>query len=151
MLASSVPIALVLATAVYIFDRDWSTVRFLAPLSALQPEIGGGFGPLGNTLPSFLHAYAFALLVILALRPNRHANTVGALGWLSVAGTLELLQIDSARGFCDGVAGSISNLIWIDGAGTCLVSGIFDTGDLWATALGCITAWAASRFSELRR
>ena len=127
MLGSSVLIALVLAMAVYIFDRDWSTVRFLAPLSAFQPGIGGWFGSLGNTLPSFLHAYAFALLVILALRPYRHATTVGALGWLTVAGILELLQIDSFREFCDGVAGSISNLIWINGAGTCLVSGIFDS------------------------
>jgi hypothetical protein len=151
ILGSSALIALVLGTAVYLFDRDWSTVRFLAPLSARQPGVGGWFGSLGNTLPSFLHAYAFALLMILALRPYRHAATVGALGWFTVAETLELLQIDSFRQFCDGVAGSLSNLVWINGAGTCLVSGIFDTGDLWATALGCSAAWAASRFTESRR
>jgi len=151
MLGASVPIALVLATAVYIFDREWSSVRFLAPLAAWQPGMGGWFGPLGNTLPSFLHAYAFALLVILALRPYRHAATVGALGWLTVAGTLELLQIDSFREYCDGVAGSLTGLYWFNGAGSCLVSGIFDAGDLWATVLGCLTAWAASRFLELRQ
>ena len=93
MLGSSVLIALVLAMAVYIFDRDWSTVRFLAPLSAFQPGIGGWFGSLGNTLPSFLHAYAFALLVILALRPYRHATTVGALGWLTVAGSQQAVEV----------------------------------------------------------
>jgi hypothetical protein len=143
--------ALVLGTAVYLFDRDWSMVRFLAPLSAWQPGTQGWLGPFGNSLPSFLHAYAFALLVILALRPYRHASAVGALGWLVVAGTLELLQADSFRDICSGTAGSLSNLHWLRVPGACLVNGSFDTGDLWATALGCFLAWVASSFSELRR
>lgn len=147
----SVAAALAVGTSVYLFDRDWTSVRFLAPLSIWQPGVRGWFGALGDTLPSFLHAYAFALLVILALRPWRHASTVGALGWFAIAAMLELLQADVFRDFCSTAAGLLSNLSRVSRSATCLVSGSFDTGDLWASASACCIAWAVSRFAELRR
>jgi hypothetical protein len=57
--------ALLLGTSVYLLDRDWASVLFLAAIADRQPGALSVFGEFGYTLPSFLHAYAFALLIIV--------------------------------------------------------------------------------------
>ena len=139
-LPASALVGILLGTSVYLLDRDWATVLFLAPVAASQGDQANLFGPLGQVLPSFCHAYAFALLLILALGRTRRARLLGALTWFAIAAGLEALQMErlsvlllrSTAPYPDSpVIGSAFNFV---------VNGRFDPGDLLATGLGCLVA-----------
>lgn len=138
--ALSALFALLLGAGVYLLDRDWDSVRLLAPLSDLQPQAFGWFGSPGYMLPSLLHAYAFTVLLILALGPYRHARAAGTLVWFTVAATMELLQADGFDPLFEGSTAQLSGPFWIEGMRAYFLNGYFDAGDLWGTALGCVTA-----------
>jgi hypothetical protein len=143
-LFASAVAALVAGTAVYVLARDWAPVLFLAPLADWQPGRLGLFGGLAYTLPAFLHAYAFALLLILALLPSRSARWLGALAWLLLASGLEVLQSGVVKAF---VAEHFHAIAGTPVAGAFLgyiTFGRFDAADLVATALGVFTAWLTS-------
>ena len=134
--------------AVYLLGRDWSTTQFLTPVSAWQPELQVSFGYLGANLPSLCHAYAFSLLIILALWPARHARLAGALLWLFVASALECLQ---AEAILDRVAigsGWLAGNPLADGILAYMINGHFDVADLAATALGVSAAFVATSILE---
>jgi hypothetical protein len=141
-------LALIAGCLVYVADRDWTSTMFLAPFASLQPPASGLFGPLGLVLPSFLHAYAFALLLIIALGRTRWAAFVGAGGWFVCAAVLELLQAEPLREhfFVTGMTGAPSPLIAAFQSYT--VNGQFDPGDLLASLLGCASALAISFVRE---
>ena len=150
-LAGSALVALLIGVSIYVLDRDWASTLFLAPFSAWQLEGTGTFGPLGYLLPSFLHAYAFALLIGVALRPMRNAATAGALGWFAIAATFEFMQAESFHGLALDTNGYTPGWLLIDSVQAYVVHGCFDAGDLWATASGCFTACVIATLSEIQR
>jgi len=141
-------LALVAGSVVYVTDRDWASTTFLAPFAGLQPAASGFFGPLGFVLPSFLHAYAFALLLILALGPTRRAAVLGAGAWFVCAATLEILQAGPMQELL--VPGELTNASFSPSSAfqTYIVNGRFDPGDVLASLLGCVTALAISLVRE---
>ena len=141
-------IALVLGTGIYIFERDWAAVLFLVPWSDGQPGPAGRLGPLAYTLPAFLHAYAFALLIIFALRPSRLARQIGALSWLFVAAGLECLQSEYMNGLIVDGSGGLAGIPLVDSLLGYMTNGRFDAADLLATALGVLVAYVASSVQE---
>lgn len=144
LLTGSAVFAVFVGTAVYLLDRSWSSVLFLAPFDAWQPDRVGLFGALGYSLPSLMHAYTFALLLILALMPSRAARWLGPLAWLVVAAGLELLQADAAKAF---IVEHFSTTAGTPVAGTFYryaFYGNFDVADLVATAIGVFAAWLTS-------
>jgi len=142
-LAGTAVVALAVGACVYLLDRDWVSTMFLGAFAGWQPARYAVFGALGDTLPSFLHAYAFTVLLVLALWPWPKARGWVAPGWFAIAAGLEILQ-------APGVA--LAAFGPPDSAGTPLVRslalyawrGEFDPADLWATALGCATAWVVT-------
>lgn len=141
-------LALLVGASVYLLDRDWAAVQFLAPFAALQGEQANLFGTLGHVLPSLCHAYAFSLLLILALGRTRRARLLGALLWFAVAAGLEALQsvrisvllTDLAAPYRDSpVLGSFANYA---------ANGHFDPGDLLAAGLGCMAAGVVASAQE---
>jgi len=97
LLAGSAMASLLLGVGVYLIGRDWGSVLFLQPFAALQPSWNIAAMPAGAWLPSLLHAYGFALLIILMLRPHPRAPVYGASGWLLIAALLEWLQSTPAE------------------------------------------------------
>ncbi len=151
LLPASGLLALFTGAAVYLVDRDWTTALFLAPVSAWQPDLGVSLGSFGLSLPSLCHAYAFTLLIILALRPARHARLTGALAWLTVASALECLQADPiAERIASGVGLLAGNPV-ADGFLAYMLNGHFDLADLAATALGVLAAFVATSTLERKR
>ena len=144
-------IAVVLGTGIYIFERDWAAVLFLMPWADGQPGPAGWLGPLAYTLPAFLHAYAFALLIMLALPPSRLARRVGALSWLFVAAGLECLQSEYLKGLITDGSGSLAGIPPVDSLLGYIMNGRFDAADLLATALGVLVAYVASSVQEKRQ
>jgi hypothetical protein len=147
VLPASAVVALLVGTCVYIVDRDWASTRFLASIADWQPEGIAFFGSLGSTLPSFFHAYAFALLLILALRPYRYARPLGAAAWFLIASGLEYSQMAGSSVPAPALAGfPIMNSFY-----NYAVLGRYDPGDLWAAGLGCLLAFVVVSLLEIRR
>ena len=143
LLAGSALAALTLGIAVYLLDRDWHTVLFLAPLADFQPGRYDLFGSLGGVLPSFLHAYAISMLLAVALSPWPGSRLPACAAWFGVAGLLELLQAAASGpgGLLPhpGPAAGAALPEFIRGYA---VSGRFDAADLWTTALGCAVTYS---------
>lgn len=141
-------VALVLGTCVYLLDRDWATALFLAPLAGFQGEQVGLFGSAGYVLPAFCHAYAFSLLLILALGRSRRVRNSGALAWFAVAAGLELLQSPPIAALLRPLA------VWYPDSpalGSFVMyaqNGRFDPYDLAAAGLGCVAAWFLASVPE---
>jgi hypothetical protein len=144
-------LALFIGTSVYLLERDWASTLFLAPFSDWQPAVRISFGRLGDSLPSFLHAYAFALLLILVLGPARHARLLGALSWLAVATGLECLQADITHSLFANGTGAVAALPFVNSFQTYIVNGHFDAADLLASGLGVLLAYVASSVPEKPR
>lgn len=148
-LAASALAFLLLGTCVYILDRDWATAWFLAPLAGLQGEPAGLFGSVGFVLPAFCHAYAFSLLLILALGRTRRACLLGALAWFAVAAGLEFLQLAPMSARLQTLAAWYTDSPVLGSIMMYAVHGRFDPYDLAAAGLGCVAAWLiASRPEE---
>ena len=144
-------LALLIGTSVYLVDRDWATVQFLASFAALRGEQANFFGALGQVLPAVCHAYAFTLFLILALGQTRCARFLGASGWFLLAAGLEVLQAEWVSAALSGLAallpesqGLSSSII------NYAVNGRFDPGDVLAAALGCAAAFLVASVLEAR-
>lgn len=148
LLAASAVCALLAGTSIYLLDRDWATVLFLAPFAEWQPGETGIYGTLGYTLPSFFHAYAFALLLILVMRPARHAPLFGALTWLAIASIMETLQGAPVRALILESAAIPAGVPVLGDFQSYVVHGSFDGGDLMATGFGCLVAFLAATIAE---
>jgi hypothetical protein len=140
-LAATAVAALGLGVCVYLLDRAWGSTMFLSAFAGWQPARHGAFGPLGGILPSFLHAYAFTVLLIVALWPWREARPWVALGWFSVAAALEILQAPTVSLAIFGPPEAMTGMPLIRSVALYAARGEFDWADLWATALGCTAAW----------
>ena len=147
--ATSGLISLLLGVLVYLLDREWESVLFLAAFSTWQPAVMGWFGPLGPNLPSFFHAYGFALLIILALGGMRVSALLGATGWFGVAVLLEALQSEPIGNFLITTRSFFSNSVFGRAVEAYVVNGSFDTGDILATAIGCLAAGAVAYTMEV--
>ena len=150
-LATSALIALVLGTCVYLLDRDWATALFLAPLAGLPGVRIGLFGPLGYVLPAFCHAYAFSLLLILALGRSRRARTFGALAWFAVAAGLEVMQSPKVATLMAPTAVLHTDSPVLGSIMMYAMNGRFDPYDLAAAGLGCVAAWLVASLPEERK
>lgn len=148
-LLSSILLALLVGTLVYIFDRDWASTRFLAPLADWQGDQSALFGALGQVLPSFCHAYAFALLLILMLGRSRYARQLGAAAWFAIAAGLELLQAERLQILLPEPTALPADSTLVNSIYTYLADGHFDPGDLLAAGLGCLVAFFVSSILEV--
>ena len=140
--------ALILGISVYLLGRDWASTLFLTPFAAYQPETTWSFGWPGLVLPSLLHAYAFSLLLILALGPARYARQIGALSWFFIAAGLEVLQAEYFQHLFSVPTLHPSAATLTASIHSYVVNGQFDFGDLAASAVGCILAFAIASVVE---
>jgi hypothetical protein len=146
--SGSALLALFLGTSVYLLDRDWATVQFLVPFAVFQGERANLFGTLGQVLPSLCHAYAFSLLLILALGRTRGARFFGALAWFVVAAGLEALQSLRFSVPLTGLTGPPADSPVLGSIANYAANGHFDPGDLVAAGLGCVAACLVASAQE---
>jgi len=147
-LPASAFLALAIGTSVYVLDRDWTTVQFLAFFADRQGDIVPVFGTLGQVLPSFCHAYAFALLLILVLGRSRQARLTGAISWFAVAAICELVQSERIADLISKTATTGAGAPVLDSIIRYIAGGHFDPGDLVAAAAGCLAAFLVASARE---
>lgn len=141
-------VVLLIGTSVYLLDREWSAVLFLAPFAAFQGGPADLFGTIGHVLPAFCHAYAFSLFLILVLGRSRHARVAGACSWFGIAAVLEILQAERFSAMLASFTGLTATAPVLNSLNVYLVNGRFDFGDLGAAGLGCIIAFLVAPVSE---
>ena len=134
--------ALLLGSAVYFLDRDWTDIMLLAPFIAYQGPTSAVFGALGEFLPALLHAYAIPVLIIVALRPWPWTRPWVCLLWFTIASTLEWLQSDTAKAIFFAADRLPANMPLLGYLERYAMQGHFDNVDLLATGVGCLTALA---------
>lgn len=143
-------LALAAGTSVYLFDRDRASALFLAPFADSPVDHAGLFGVLGGNLPSFFHAYAFALLLIMLLGRTPYARHIGAALWFSIAAALECLQAQRIEALLYGSTALRADPTMLGSIQAYIANGHFDPGDLLAAGLGCVAAYAVSSVLEGR-
>jgi hypothetical protein len=151
VLALSSLAALALGIAIYVMDRDWATALFLVPLAGWQGGQLGLFGKAGDVLPSFLHAYAFATLLVLTMPRRPRSRAWLCAGWFAVAAALECLQADAVADLVFGQGTTPLGHPLLRPLQLYALHGTFDIADLWASAMGCATAFLATSTLEHQR
>jgi alpha-tubulin suppressor-like RCC1 family protein len=135
--------ALLVGLAVYIFDRPSANV------AVLFFGAGGGhrphywFGVLGNHLPDFAHAFAFALFTAVAFSGKRRWGKVWiCFAWWLVDSLLELGQLPVvATAIADALQPWTRAFPLLASVSAYFVRGTFDFWDLAATLLGAVAAY----------
>ena len=136
--------ALLLGSAVYLLDRDWSDTMLLAPFIAYQWPTSAAFADFGGFLPSFLHAYAIPVLIIVALRPWPWTRPWVCILWFTIASILEWLQSEAADSLLFSANTLLGDMPLLGYLERYAVQGQFDNFDLLATGVGSLTALAVT-------
>ena len=134
--------ALLLGAAVYVLDRDWASSMFLEPLADYQWQRSAVFGVFGRFLPALTHAYAFSVLIIVALWPWPRTRLWACLLWFTIASSLEWLQSGDGNAWLfalDRQPDDRSLMAYLE---RYTFHGTFDIGDLLASGVGCLLALA---------
>ncbi len=141
--------ALVLGLLVYLFDRRPEHVYFLSHGFAFAHAWHPMFGAVGNSLPTFVHVYAFILLTAAIIGSTR-ARVIGiCAAWFVVTTLFEFAQLPT-------IAGSIAVALpaWfarvpiLDNTAAYFRNGTFDVVDLLSIALGTIAAYFTVALTE---
>ncbi len=133
--------ALMGGTAVYLLDRpaEQSVIPSALSLFAQTPPV---FGHLGASLPSFAHAFAFALLTAALLGGAKRSALTACLAW----GLLEtVFELGQHPGLATWLVGALPPVgtpnAFVDYTRAYFQHGTFDPGDLLAIAAGALAAY----------
>lgn len=148
--AALAAVALAVGAAVYLLDRG-GDVGFVPAALAERLSVHRVFGLLGGSLPSFTHAFAFALLTAAVLRPWPALARLGCAVWVLIDAVFELAQIHAVGGVLGAAIGRSANgpaAAVLAPLGAYLASGTFDVLDLAAIAAGGAAAYLVVAASE---
>lgn len=126
---------------VYIIDRPPGLTALPESLTLFQPTVTV-FGAVGQSLPAFAHVFAFSLLTVALLGGGRRTVIAACSGWFLVDAAFELGQHPA-------IATKLASLTpsWFEAipilhrTNDFFLSGTFDAFDLFAMALGALTAY----------
>ena len=103
------------------------------------------FGAFGGFLPSLLHAYAFCVLLMVALWPWPRTRPWVCLLWFALAAFFEWLQSGPGSAWIIAHESLFGALPLMSYVRTYSVHGQFDYVDLVASGVGCLAALAVTK------
>jgi len=142
-------IALLLGSLVYLIDRppDQTYFVYSAPVGiSLYNIFPALFGPIGNSLPEFIHIFSFSLITAGLFSCRKRGCVIVCLSWLFVDLAFELGQKYSALplkiipGWFDGIP-------FLENSADYFRCGTFDMLDLAAIAIGAVAACLICNYS----
>lgn len=139
--------ALAVGVVIYLTQRSGADV-YLLPDSwqAVLP-----ISTLGNHLPSFLHAFAFAVLTAVVLTPWRGAVLFSCLLWVAINSLFEIGQIDAvAVRIAQYSPAWFSDWPVLENIDGYFLNGTFDPVDIGFVALGAVAAYLMLACMNLR-
>ena len=133
--------ALLVGSAVYVFDREAGSAAFLPAAWSLRAHTGSVFGGLAGSLPAFAHAFAFTVLTTLTVGPSARSIRRVAIFWAALLSAFELGQIDAvAAQLVPIIQALVPSTLGSGRLSAYFARGVFDPLDLAATCLGCLAA-----------
>lgn len=138
--------ALALGMMVYVFDRPADAVYFVPDTWTVAATTPVLFGKLGQFLPAFLHALAFALFCS-AIAGRRYLGVICA-GWLTAETCFEIAQSDTVAALIAArVPGWFAQAPILENVSSHFLTGRFDGIDVVFVACGCATAFMIARYA----
>lgn len=135
-------IALFVGGLVYITDRLHENV-YLIP-NWLPVEYGqiGLFGNIGDSLPTFVHVYAFILLTSVCLLPSKRQLMFVCAAWFFVDTAFEVAQsAPLARWIANGLANRFEGIPILENVVNYFLSGDFNVWDVCSIVAGTLAAY----------
>ncbi len=135
--------ALFLGSLVYLIDRPPEQTYFVYGSGitiSLYNTLPNLFGPLGNSLPAFVHVFSFILITAGLISCQKRGYFIICLGWFLVDAAFEVGQkfnVWSAGIIPDWFAG----IPFLENSKSYFLRGTFDFFDLTAITLGTVTAY----------
>jgi hypothetical protein len=141
---------LLLGTAVYLIDRPPGV--FVPNALSLFERPEDVFGVLGRSLPSFAHVLAFSLFSAVIVGGGRQAAVTICLSWLLLEAGFELGQHATVAPVLTGLLPTwFEHIPILATTPDYFIYGSFDARDLWASALGALTAYLLIRHAHRRQ
>jgi hypothetical protein len=123
---------------VYAVARPAGTIPFLPHISGVSASVPRSLNVVIGALPTFSHAFAFALMTASLVGPGQTSRLFGCAAWTCTEMVFELAQYPVARGWLlEHWAGAASS---IPALGRYLRGSTFDSYDLLAAAVGGLLA-----------
>ncbi len=138
-------LVLVVGTLVYVLDRPAEQLPLVGiiNLSEVLPAL---FGPVGHSLPTFTHVFAFSLLTAAWFGGGQRVGLTACLVWFGVDSAFEVGQHPQiAERLVQFMPGWFGQLPVLHQTDSFFSSGTFDPGDLISIALGAAVAYLLIR------
>jgi hypothetical protein len=141
MLCAAATLVLGLGASVYVLDRpDGSAYGMPSGWVAYVPG-RSFFGPVGDWLPSFAHAFAFTVFTAAMLPAARATPWVAAALWGAIGSVLEIGQHPALSAtWAAALPAWLADVPVLDHLAAYWRHGGFDGADLAAGAVGCVSA-----------
>ncbi len=132
---------LVAGALVYVLDRPADTA-FLSGVILVNEKLPGLFGSVGNSLPTFAHAFSFSILTAVWLGGGRRACSAACLFWFAIDCALEVGQHAAiAERLVQFIPNWFGHLPVLAQANSYFLMGTFDAWDLASIGIGAATAY----------
>jgi hypothetical protein len=145
--------ALLLGTLVYLIDRSPDQTYFVHKSFvniSLHNTLPNLFGFIGNSLPSFIHAFSFILITAGLLHCQKRGCLIICACWFLTDVIFELGQKLRALS-STMVPDWFSGILFLENSKNYFLSGTFDFNDLTAIAFGTILAYLVLSITVKRR
>lgn len=140
-------LALALGLLVYLADRDPSQSLLIPAVAALAGS--DWFGPIGQWLPSLVHALAFSLFTAAALPPRSPWRYRACAVWCAVNLAFELGQHPRLSApLAEGLQAGFGDTRLSRTLANYFLRGTFDVADIVAVVLGALAAAAVLRLLQ---
>jgi hypothetical protein len=134
---------LVLGVLFYYFFRSAEYtyfLKFLGNKNNLKDFLPPLFVTLGNSLPTFIHVFAFSLMTAGLVDSQKKSYLIVCLSWFVIDVFFELGQC-FANNIIPIIPGWFSDIIFLENTKDFFLHGKFDFIDLLSIALGSIAAY----------
>ena len=143
--------ALALGVLVYVVDRPPGLTALPDSITLFQPTVSF-FGAVGQSLPAFVHVFAFSVLTAALLGGGRCAAITVCTAWFLVDAAFELGQHPATNAELAKLIPSWFEAIPVlDRTDDLFRYGTFDPLDLLSIILGAFAAYALTQRTQLRR
>jgi hypothetical protein len=135
-------VCLLVGALVYLIDRPPELTYFVYRYGiflSLHNVISGMFGPIGNSLPDFIHTFSFILLTAGILSCGKKAGILISVSWLLIDSAFELGQLYSSTAL-KLIPVWFSRIQFLEATKGYFRKGTFDFNDITAVFLGAVTA-----------
>ena len=145
--------ALLIGALVYVVDRAPDETYFVYATGvniSLHNILPNVFGPIGHSLPAFIHVFAFALVTAGVISCGKRGWLIICLSWFLIDSAFEFGQKYSAA-TAKYIPDTFADIPILENTKAFFLRGTFDVHDFVAIAMGAITAYAVLSATKKRR